>query len=170
MDYFSEFRSDVTTSYHLDAGHDAAEQQTEPYTEYGEGAAQAATKSSAKSASLLTGGAGKQTGTVEGVVEHTGFPNPATDSHMVSLDISKRLIKHPASTFFMRISGNEWEDRGIFDGDLIIIDRSLDPKITDSVIWWEGENFVISSYSVVPNSTPIWGVVVHVVHSMRSES
>lgn len=105
-----------------------------------------------------------------GVTEHTGFPNPATDSHMISLDISQLLIKHPASTFFMRLSGNTWEDRGMFDNDLIIIDRSLDPKVTDTVIWWEGDSFIISNYSAVPDATPIWGIVTHVIHSMRGES
>lgn len=103
-----------------------------------------------------------------GVTEHTGFPNPATDSHIASLDIGRELIKHPASTFFMTIAGNKWEERGIFHGDLIIIDRSLDAKKTDTVIWWEGEAFVISKHSAVLESSPIWGVVTHVIHGLRS--
>ena len=105
---------------------------------------------------------------VDAITEHTGFPNPATDSHIVSLDIAKLLIKHPASTFFMRMAGNKWETRGIFDADLIIIDRSLDPKITDTIIWWEGDSFVISGQPVIPKATPVWGVVTHIIHGLRA--
>jgi DNA polymerase V len=105
----------------------------------------------------------------EGVVtEHRGFPNPATDTNIVPLDLSKLLIKHPLSTFFMRIDSNQWEKFGIFKEDLAIIDRSLDPKPIDLVIWWDETTFVISKSHKLPMDTSIWGVVIAIVHRYRA--
>ncbi len=105
----------------------------------------------------------------EGVVtEHRGFPNPASDTTIVPLDLHKLLIKHPLSTFFMRIDSNLWEKFGIFKEDLAIIDRSLTPKPIDLVIWWDETSFVISKFHKLPLDTSVWGVVISIVHRYRS--
>lgn len=103
----------------------------------------------------------------QGVTEHTGFPNPATDQNIVSLDLSSLLIKHPASTFFMEIDSNAWEQRGIYKGDIAIVDRSIIPKQSDLVIWWDETDFRISPYHKLPTGITVWGVVTSTVHRYR---
>jgi len=57
-----------------------------------------------------------------------GFPSPADDFLDIGIDLNADLIKHPASTFYGRIRGNSLNDLFIFDGDLVIIDKSLQPQ------------------------------------------
>lgn len=56
-----------------------------------------------------------------------GFPSPAEDMMENSLDLNKEFIKHPASTFYARVRGMSMMDEGIHDGDLLIIDKSINP-------------------------------------------
>jgi DNA polymerase V len=56
-----------------------------------------------------------------------GFPNPADDYMDKRLDLNEHLIKHPAATFYCRVSGESMQDIGIFDGDLLIVDRAVKP-------------------------------------------
>ncbi|MDR0610227.1 MAG: translesion error-prone DNA polymerase V autoproteolytic subunit [Planctomycetaceae bacterium] len=63
-----------------------------------------------------------------------GFPSPAENQSGVSLDLTAHLIKHPEATFFLRVRGNSMIGAGIFDGDLLIVDRSLSPVSGDIVI------------------------------------
>ena len=53
-----------------------------------------------------------------------GFPSPATDYIEKNLDLNEHLIKHPAATFFVTVSGNSMTGAGIFSGDLLVVDRS----------------------------------------------
>ena len=55
-----------------------------------------------------------------------GFPSPADDFIERSLDLNEFLVKHPASTFFAWAQGNSLRNIGIFDGDLLIVDRSVE--------------------------------------------
>ena len=103
----------------------------------------------------------------DGVTEHTGFPNPATDSTLVSLDIGQLLVKHPAATFFMEIDNHAWEKFGIFSGDIAIIDKSLNPRDHDIVVWWQDTNFCLSYFSKTPVDTIVWGIVTSIVHRYR---
>ena len=57
-----------------------------------------------------------------------GFPSPAEDFTEVSIDLNLELLKNPSSTFFCRVSGDSMHDIGISDGDLLIVDKSLEPK------------------------------------------
>ncbi len=69
-----------------------------------------------------------------------GFPSPALDFVEVSIDLNKHLIKHPSATFFGRVQGESMKNAGINDGDLLIIDRSIEP--TDgkiAVCYLDGE-------------------------------
>ena len=63
-----------------------------------------------------------------------GFPSPAEDHVEGKLDLNQHLIQRPASTFFVRASGESMRDAGIFDGDLLVIDRSIAPLVGDVVI------------------------------------
>jgi len=56
-----------------------------------------------------------------------GFPSPAADYVEGRLDLNQHLIRHPAATFFMRVEGESMTGAGIFPGDLLVIDRSLEP-------------------------------------------
>ena len=57
-----------------------------------------------------------------------GFPSPADDYMDKKLDLNEYLVKHPSATFYCRVSGSSMEGVGIFDGDLLIVDRSLEPQ------------------------------------------
>ncbi|MBX6334857.1 hypothetical protein IRY61_06000 [Candidatus Saccharibacteria bacterium] len=106
----------------------------------------------------------------DGVSVHTGFPNPAVDQRLQTLDLNKLLIQHAASTYMFRIRGNEWEGAGVFDGDIAIVDRALDPHKTDVVIWWDeatGE-FAISKFAGMPKTAALWGVVTATIHQFRA--
>lgn len=105
----------------------------------------------------------------QGVSVHDGFPNAATDSSLQSLDLNQLLIRHSLSTFFMRLAGSEWQDMGIFAGDILIIDRALKPQANDLVIWWQGESFTLTPCHAAPPQTPIWGVVTAAIHQFRRQ-
>lgn len=106
----------------------------------------------------------------EGVSVHDGFPNPATDTSLQTLDLNKLLVRHGASTYFMRITGNTWSDQGIYDNDIALIDRALKPKTNDLVVWTDGDELSISPKHRVPMDTPVWGVVTTVIHQYRETS
>lgn len=103
----------------------------------------------------------------EGVSVHAGFPNPATDTDLEGLSLTQLLISHPVSTFFLRIKGHRWEDKGIFEGDIAIVDRALTPHKMDLAIWWQDDSFIISKHWAVPEDTEMWGVVTAIVHQYR---
>lgn len=113
-----------------------------------------------------------------------GFPSVAEDYIENSLDLNELMIKHPASTFFVRVQGNSMEGAGIFSGDIMVVDRSLDAsngKIIVAIVNGEFtvKRLVLESKKVrlVPAnpSYPIlhiqpdtdfqvWGVVTYVIH------
>jgi len=57
-----------------------------------------------------------------------GFPSPADDYLEAKLDLNAHLIKNPSATFFARAEGDSMRGRGIYPGDLLIVDRSVKPK------------------------------------------
>ncbi|MFT4844694.1 MAG: DNA polymerase V [Cellvibrionaceae bacterium] len=63
-----------------------------------------------------------------------GFPSPADDHLDKALDLNEYLIRHPAATFFCRVGGDSMQGIGIFDGDLLIIDRAIEPAHGDVVL------------------------------------
>ena len=115
-----------------------------------------------------------------------GFPSPAEDYIEGSLDLNQHLIKHPAATFFVRVSGESMINAGIFPGDILIVDRSLeavDKKIVIAVIngdltvkrlrirsgnpFLEPENDQYSPIEITPDMAfEIWGVVTNVIHKV----
>ena len=59
---------------------------------------------------------------------HAGFPSPAGDHCARRLDLIERLITHPQATYLMRVRGLSMVDAGIFDGDVVVIDRAIKPR------------------------------------------
>ncbi len=106
----------------------------------------------------------------EGVSVHAGFPNPAADTRLRSLDLNQLLINHTASTYFFRVHGSEWEPAGVFDGDIAIIDRALDASSSDTVLWWSdtSEAFCISTLGKTPQGATVWGVITSSIHQFRT--
>lgn len=72
-----------------------------------------------------------------------GFPSPADDYHHDSIDFNRDLIRHPEATFYGRVSGDSMIDAGICDGDIAVIDRSIDAKNGDIVVAFVNEEFTI---------------------------
>ncbi|MFU8769701.1 MAG: LexA family protein [Desulfotignum sp.] len=115
-----------------------------------------------------------------------GFPSPADDYIEGSLDLNQHLIRHPAATFFVRVSGDSMVNAGIFPGDILIVDRSLeavDKKIVIAVVdgdltvkrlrirsgnpFLEPENDRYPPIEVTPDMAfEIWGVVTSVIHKV----
>src|SRR6266849_3484696 len=57
-----------------------------------------------------------------------GFPSPAGVCHESELDIYGLLITHPGAAFYVRVSGDSMEGAGIFEGDVLVVDRALDTR------------------------------------------
>ena len=117
-----------------------------------------------------------------------GFPSPATDYMENKLDLNEYLIKHPAATFIVKAKGSSMTDADILSGDLLIVDRSIDPKSNDIVIASifgdltvkklqkkEKSLFLLSANSDYPSIEVkeemecfIWGVVTYIIHESNS--
>ena len=72
-----------------------------------------------------------------------GFPSPAEDYLRDSLDFNRDLIRHPEATFYGRVEGDSMEGAGISDGDIAVIDRSLEPQDGDVVVGYINGNFTV---------------------------
>ncbi|MEM9151528.1 MAG: translesion error-prone DNA polymerase V autoproteolytic subunit [Cyanobacteria bacterium P01_F01_bin.3] len=116
-----------------------------------------------------------------------GFPSPADDHLDRELDLNELLIEHPAATFFARAAGNSMEPAGIFDGDLLVVDRSLKPRdgrvvvaaVNGELTVKRVRHFGLKTFLDADNKAyqPIeitefcevvyWGVVTNVIHRMR---
>lgn len=104
-----------------------------------------------------------------GISVHAGFPNAAEDRAGKSraLDFNALLVRHPSSTYCFRIQGSGHEDRGIYAGDIAVIDRALVPRSSDLVLYFVEEDFVITYYRALKKGTGIWGVVTSIIHRTR---
>ena len=120
-----------------------------------------------------------------------GFPSPADDYLRDSLDFNRDLIKNPEATFYGRVSGDSMRDAGINEGDIAVIDRSLQPADGDVIVAYVNEEFTIKYLDLThkeegyielqpanPNYSPIridstdnfrvWGVVVWTIKQWKS--
>lgn len=115
-----------------------------------------------------------------------GFPSPADDHMEGELDLNKHLVKHPTATFFVKASGDSMIKAGIHSGDILVVDRSLEPKHGKIVIAAvEGHLTVKRLYkrgtkiALLPENDEfdpieiknaddlvIWGVVTTVLHDV----
>lgn len=107
-----------------------------------------------------------------GVSVHAGFPNPAADKALGGLDLNRLLIQNSASTFLFRLRGHEWEKLGIFDDDIAVIDRAIDARKSDLVIWWDErtDEFTTSKRKDLPSGANVWGIVTSIIHQFRKDA
>lgn len=116
-----------------------------------------------------------------------GFPSPADDFLENNLDFNKEFIKNPSSTFYAKVKGNSMKDAGISNGDILVIDKSLEPKTGDiavcfldgeftvkniliekDVVWLVAQNEEYRPIKVTAeNELIIWGIVITVIKSFR---
>ena len=75
-----------------------------------------------------------------------GFPSPAEDLGAKRIDILEKLIKHPQATYQMTVRGESMRDAGIFDGDVILIDRAISPRNGHIVVAIVDNEFVCNKY------------------------
>ncbi len=115
-----------------------------------------------------------------------GFPSPAADYEENKLDLNRHLIRNSAATFFVRAAGDSMIGAGIHTGDLLIVDRSLEPKDKNVVIAVvngeltvkririqkkkialepENENYPVRHIEA-DTEFEVWGVVTNVVHAL----
>mgnify|MGYP001218446829 FL=1 len=117
-----------------------------------------------------------------------GFPSPATDYIEDDIDLNSHLITNAPATFIIRVQGKSMTNVGIYDGDLLIVDKSLNPKSFSTVIANVNEELVVktliksketnyltsgsknTSDRINLTDNPeiiIWGVVTYVIHKQQ---
>ena len=95
-----------------------------------------------------------------------GFPTFGDGYIEGRVDLNKLLIKNPEATFFVIAAGNSMNHLGIHDGDLLVVDRSLEPVSGSVVISIINEELTIVQLSNKTEKAEIWGVVAHVIHQL----
>ena len=75
-----------------------------------------------------------------------GFPSPATDYIGEDIDLNIHLIKNVPATFIIRVQGKSMTNVGIYDGDLLIVDKSLKPKNFSTVVANVHDEFVVKNF------------------------
>ena len=116
-----------------------------------------------------------------------GVPSPATDYMEEDVDLKIHLIKNVPATFIIRVQGKSMMDVGIYDGDLLVVDKSLKPKNFSTVVANVHDELVVKNFVkekdeqfltsgskkiedkiIINNDSEIciWGVVTYVIHSV----
>ena len=116
-----------------------------------------------------------------------GFPSPATDYIEEDVDLNVHLIKNVPATFVIRVQGKSMTNVGIYDGDLLVVDKSIKPKNFSTVIANVHDELVVKNFvkerdeqfltsgskkiedKIIINSESdvfVWGVVTYVIHSV----
>ena len=85
-----------------------------------------------------------------------GFPSPAQDYMSESIDLNHELVRHPATTFYARAVGDSMKGRGIDDGDLLVIDKSLEPRDGDIVVAFVDGEFTLKTVKLEPDGSCLW--------------
>ncbi len=115
-----------------------------------------------------------------------GFPSPADDFMERKLDLNEHLVKHPAATFFVRVSGTSMIKAGIHHNDILVVDRALEASNNKVVLALIDGEFTVKRIQKLgakiflnpenPHFKPleitsemdfeVWGVVTNVIHSL----
>lgn len=85
-----------------------------------------------------------------------GFPSPAQDYMTDSIDLNKELVLHPATTFYARAVGYSMTGFGISDGDLLVIDKSIEPVDGDIVVAFIDGEFTLKKIMKDENECNLW--------------
>lgn len=116
-----------------------------------------------------------------------GFPSPAQDYLTESIDLNRELVAHPAATFYARVEGDSMIGDGIDSGDILVVDRSIEPADGDLAVCCIDDDFTLKRLSLrsgevwlIPANeafdpilvTPdqrfeVWGVVTHTIKKHR---
>lgn len=119
-----------------------------------------------------------------------GFPSPAQDYISESIDLNRELIRHPASTFYGRVSGDSMIGDGIEPGDILVIDRSIEPSDGDLAVCSLDGDFTLKRIALsdgnvrlIPSNEAfdpilvtqdsqfeVWGVVTYTIKQHRRQS
>ena len=115
-----------------------------------------------------------------------GYPSPLTELDREKTDINGYLIHNEIATYIFRVKGNAMIDAGIFDGDVLVVDRSIEPKHNDVVLATLNNDFIvkrlyqqagliklISENPIYPpivikvrDDFAVWGVVTNSIHKL----
>ncbi|WP_252109159.1 MULTISPECIES: translesion error-prone DNA polymerase V autoproteolytic subunit [unclassified Halomonas] len=117
----------------------------------------------------------------------SGFPSPAQDYEQRTLDLNTRLIKNPTQTFYLTAIGDSMEGWGIFHDDLLVVDRSIQPRLGHILValfdgevlikryaLYQGTPHLCSAHPLYPplplsgTECQLWGVVRAVIHEYVS--
>ena len=118
---------------------------------------------------------------------HAGFPSPATDYMTQAIDLNRELVKHPAATFYGRVVGDSMIDAGVEEGDILVIDRALDPKDGDMAVCFVDGEFTLKHLRIKDGGLRLepanpkypaikitegvefrmWGVVTYIIKKVR---
>lgn len=121
----------------------------------------------------------------EGV--RAGFPSPAQNYMENSIDLNRDLVEHPESTFFARVEGSSMIEAGLEEGDILVIDRSIDARDGDIVVCALNGEFTVKYLQLRdggvrllpanPEFAPIdvepgdrfevWGAVTYIIHKAK---
>lgn len=117
-----------------------------------------------------------------------GFPSPAQDYISESIDLNKTLVEHPAATFYAKVVGDSMAGEGIYEGDILVIDKSIEPEHGDLAVCCidgeftlkrlrfmaDGNLFLMPSnrkYRPIEvtkdNDFLVWGIVVYTIKANR---
>ena len=119
-----------------------------------------------------------------------GFPSPAQDYIDLRIDLNKELIDNPSSTFYARVKGTSMIDAGISDGDILVIDKSLEPHDGDTAVCFIDGEFTLKFIKIEPdavflvpanpkfspikvsedNNFCIWGIVTYSIKKHKKNS
>lgn len=115
-----------------------------------------------------------------------GFPSPAEDFMELDLNLQEYLVQHPSATFCVKVTGDSMQNAGIFSGDVMVVDRALEPKNKTIVLAVldgeftvkrihkkgdllflnpENDNFKPIEITQEMNFK-VWGVVTHIIHKV----
>lgn len=112
-----------------------------------------------------------------------GFPSPADDTPHEKLDLMRLVVRHPASTFYFRISGVSMVNDGFDEGDIVVVDRSLEPTNNATAVCFIDGEFTIKKIRqekdclylmpankeykpikvTAENEFMVWGVVTYII-------
>ena len=115
-----------------------------------------------------------------------GFPSPAADYEEGKLDLNRHLIRNPAATFFVRVTGDSMLKAGIHSGDLLVVDRSIEPRDKSVVIAVVNGELTVKRIRIRRNKVTlvaendayrsqeidekmefeVWGIVTNVIHAL----